>query len=266
MAGSFADSTVSARRKAVNPAQGPGPPSACHPRLLEHLRSHLRPVKSLTNNGNKAVVRSPEKASVGGSTPSLATIFLLNLASVCSAFWFRLVPISIYPETQTAEFVHDFLLRLGNKLLVDVEGGACSRVPHLAAVRNRYVGHGKLQSINVRSVGRILLQMTKVRGLQPLHPHLLRHACATHMLDNGCPLDVIAEVLGHDNLDVTAHRSQVSTQLMMEAYNSAHPFAKISKKRSNQNPMSILRLKQPGLCQNNGDAGSPRCHRRPNCM
>ena len=36
---------------------------------------------------------SPEKAGVGGSTPSLATILLLNLASVRSAFWFRLVPI-----------------------------------------------------------------------------------------------------------------------------------------------------------------------------
>jgi hypothetical protein len=41
----------------------------------------------------QVVERSPEKAGVGGSTPSLATIFLLNLASVHSAFWFRLVPI-----------------------------------------------------------------------------------------------------------------------------------------------------------------------------
>jgi hypothetical protein len=38
---------LSARRKAVNPAQDPGPTSACHPRLLKHLRSHLRPVKLL---------------------------------------------------------------------------------------------------------------------------------------------------------------------------------------------------------------------------
>ena len=98
------------------------------------------------------------------------------------------------------------------------------------AVRNRYVGDGKLQSINVRSVGRMLMQMTKVRGLQPLHPHLLRHACATHMLDNSCPLDVIAEILGHDNLDVTAHYAQVSTRLMMAAYNSAHPYALTSGK------------------------------------
>ena len=83
-------------------------------------------------------------------------------------------------------------------------------------------------AISVRSVFRMLLHMTKVRGLQRMHPHLLRHACATHMLDNGCPLDVIAQILGHDNLDVTAHYAQVSIRLMMDTYNAAHPHAKVA--------------------------------------
>jgi site-specific recombinase XerD len=61
-----------------------------------------------------------------------------------------------------------------------------------------------------------------------MHPRLLRHACATHMLDNGCPLDVIAQILGHDNLDVTAHYAQVSTRLMMDTYNAAHPHARMA--------------------------------------
>src|SRR5204863_1022427 len=82
------------------------------------------------------------------------------------------------------------------------------------------------ESISVRSVSRMLLHITRVRGLQPMHPHLLRHACATHMLDNRCPLDVIAEVLGHDNLDITAHYAQVSTRLMMDSYKTAHPHAR----------------------------------------
>ncbi|MFL6306906.1 MAG: tyrosine-type recombinase/integrase [Candidatus Sulfotelmatobacter sp.] len=79
--------------------------------------------------------------------------------------------------------------------------------------------------ISTRSVHRMLLHMTKVRGLQPMHPHLLRHACATHMLDNGAPLDVIQHLLGHDNIEITAHYAQVSTRLMMSAYNRAHPHA-----------------------------------------
>jgi site-specific recombinase XerD len=95
------------------------------------------------------------------------------------------------------------------------------------AVRECYAGAEltERRSLNVRSVHRMLLYMTKVRGLQPMHPHLLRHACATHMLDNGCPLDVIAQLLGHTHLDVTAHYAQVSIRLMMRAYNAAHPHA-----------------------------------------
>ena len=94
------------------------------------------------------------------------------------------------------------------------------------AVRNRYNANAG-DPINVRSIHRMLLQITKMRGLQPMHPHLLRHACATHMLDNGCPLDVISHILGHDSLDVTAHYAQVSTRLMMQTYRSAHPHAKV---------------------------------------
>jgi site-specific recombinase XerD len=93
------------------------------------------------------------------------------------------------------------------------------------AVRNRYSEEHR-GSLDVRSIRRMLLQITKSRGLPPMHPHLLRHACATHMLDHGCPLDVIAKILGHDNIDVTAHYAQVSTRLMMETYNAAHPHAK----------------------------------------
>jgi integrase/recombinase XerC len=92
------------------------------------------------------------------------------------------------------------------------------------AVRNRYAEEER-GPLNVRSVRRMLVEITKLRGLPPMHPHLLRHACATHMLDHGCPLDVIAEILGHDNIDVTAHYAQVSTRLMMETYNAAHPHA-----------------------------------------
>jgi len=92
------------------------------------------------------------------------------------------------------------------------------------AVRNRYAEQDR-EAISVRTVGRILNEMTEARGLQKMHPHLLRHSCATHMLDNGAPLDVIAQLLGHANLDTTAHYAQVSTRLMLQAYNAAHPHA-----------------------------------------
>lgn len=132
----------------------------------------------------------------------------------------RLVPLNPYSQTAL-----DAYLAKRSKFIRDAE---MKTEALFFAVRNRYAGD-ELQSINVRSVSRMLLGMTKLRGLQPMHPHLLRHTCATHMLDNGCALDVIAVILGHDNLDVTAHYAQVSTRLMMAAYNSAHPYAKIPK-------------------------------------
>jgi len=47
-----------------------------------------------------------------------------------------------------------------------------------------------------------------------------------HLLDNGCPLDVISQILGHDSLDVTTYYAQVSTRLMMKKYNGARPHAR----------------------------------------
>ena len=58
------------------------------------------------------------------------------------------------------------------------------------------------------------------------------------MLDNGCPLDVIAHMLGHDNLDVTAHYAQVSTRLMLTSYNAAHPHACVQSKGPIGNDLS----------------------------
>jgi site-specific recombinase XerD len=59
-----------------------------------------------------------------------------------------------------------------------------------------------------------------------MHPHLLRHACATHMLNNGAPLVVIKELLGHTKLSTTAQYAFVSVALMRKTYNAAHPHAK----------------------------------------
>jgi integrase/recombinase XerC len=132
----------------------------------------------------------------------------------------RLVPLN--PHSGKALVVYlPARLKVAQKLKLDTRVlffGLRNSGPAL----NRGIG----QPISVRNVSRMLLHMTQVRGLQPMHPHLLRHACATHMLDNGCPLDVIAQLLGHDNLDVTAHYAQVSTRLMMETYNAAHPHAR----------------------------------------
>jgi integrase/recombinase XerC len=81
--------------------------------------------------------------------------------------------------------------------------------------------------LTTRSVGRIVKRIAVARGLSPdVHPHTLRHAFGTHMLEEGADLRAIQELLGHERLATTQRYTQLSVKHVMNVYDQTHPRAK----------------------------------------
>jgi len=57
--------------------------------------------------------------------------------------------------------------------------------------------------------------------------HVLRHTCATHMLENGADIRFIQQLLGHEKLDTTAIYTEVSIKQLQEVHARCHPAARL---------------------------------------
>jgi integrase/recombinase XerC len=129
------------------------------------------------------------------------------------------------------------LVPLGDEAAVALKAYLPLREAKLLAAGKGALAHGGPLVLNLRmrgdcrlttrSVGRIVKAIALSRGLAAdVHPHTLRHAFGTHMLEEGADLRAIQEMLGHERLSTTQRYTQLTVGQVQKVYDETHPRAK----------------------------------------
>ena len=122
--------------------------------------------------------------------------------------------------------------------LVPFMGSASEALQHYMAARTEVLAKNKKSAsalfinsrgarLTDRSVRRLVKQIAVQKGMSSdVHPHTLRHAFGTHMLEEGADLRSIQDLLGHERLSTTQRYTQLSVKHVLKVYDDTHPKAK----------------------------------------
>lgn len=129
----------------------------------------------------------------------------------------------IVPVGRTARAAVEDYLRAGRP---DLERPITRRVPGDPVFLNARGGR-----LTRQGCWKIVTAAGARAGLSArLSPHVLRHSCATHMLDHGADIRVVQELLGHASLSTTQVYTKVSPERLRAVYEQAHPRARVGRR------------------------------------
>ncbi|MCM2267402.1 MAG: tyrosine recombinase XerC [Elusimicrobiales bacterium] len=118
------------------------------------------------------------------------------------------------------------LVPVGEKALAALRAYLATRPKPLPHGLPLFLNHknGRLTGAGIALVFKKMAR--RARFARPMNPHAVRHSFATHLLDRGCDLKSVQEMLGHKNLQTTEIYTHVSLERLKEVYDKAHPRAK----------------------------------------
>ncbi len=203
---------------------------------VDHLRSPQVPSTLPT----VVSVRQTEELMVGAglSTRDAAMLELLYGAALRVS---ELAALDVDDVDLREALVHVRDGKGGRPRVVPMGAQACRAVQEW--LEQRPVADDKAMWLNrhgvrlsVRSIRRVVKEAGRRTGVPGMHPHALRHACATHMLGAGADLRAIQEQLGHRTLSTTQRYTRVSVDHLRAVHDKAHPHSS----RGPKNPVGAF--------------------------
>lgn len=120
---------------------------------------------------------------------------------------------------------------LGSQAIAAAQAWLAARAALPAATRTPALLIGRNGTrFTAQSVWQKLRQRSQQAGLAtPVHPHMLRHSYASHVLQSSGDLRAVQELLGHANISTTQIYTRLDFQHLAKVYDAAHPRAKLKK-------------------------------------
>ena len=123
-------------------------------------------------------------------------------------------------------------LPVGRQAQVALKDWLGARGEHLASGETALFISQRGTRLGHRALQKRLQQLSLTSGMdQPVHPHMLRHSFASHMLESSGDLRLVQELLGHANIATTQVYTHLDFQHLAKVYDQAHPRAQKKKPR-----------------------------------